>query len=67
MSRYFHLKNAKTETLLTVSNLGQDVVHCLGCTGVTLAEYPQQPQYFNLEEGIGDARYVVLGRVPGHD
>mmetsp|Transcript_1119 Transcript_1119/g.2428 ORF Transcript_1119/g.2428 Transcript_1119/m.2428 type:complete len:603 (+) Transcript_1119:1115-2923(+) len=44
-------------------HLRQDVVHLLGRLGVVGAQQPQQGEQLHLQEGVGDAPHVVVGRV----
>ena len=49
------------------SYLGQNIVHGFRGTRVVLSENPEESEDLDLEEGVGDARDVMLGGVAGHD
>jgi hypothetical protein len=54
------------ESILS-SHLSENVVHGLGGAGIVLAQDPQQPEHFDLQEGVGDSRHIVLRRIARHD
>jgi len=47
--------------------LGEDVVHCLACLGVTSSKDSEKAENFDLEEGVGDTGDIVFGAVPRRD
>lgn len=44
-------------------NLSKDVVHELTGGMIAFAQHSQEPENLDLQEGVGDARYVVIGTV----
>lgn len=43
--------------------LGENIVHGFAGLDIAFAKQAQEPQDFDLEEGIGDPRYVMLRTV----